>query len=345
MTPAQAPYDVKANYEKREVMIPMRDGMKLFTIIYTPRSATERYPMLMTRTAYGIRPYGPDAYRASIGPNNEFAKEGYIFVYQDTRGKFKSEGEFIHHVPFVKGSTKPNESTDTCDTIDWLVKNVPNNNGRVGQWGISWAGWEVSHGHDRRAPGAEGVVAAGAAAGSVPRRRLSLRRRVSADVRASTGCRPNARARNAPSERAAERFDYGTPDGYRFFLELGAAANAQQVFRRRGADLERLHDARHLRRVLAVAQRAEGSRRHHHPGADRRRAGSTRRISTVRSACIARIEGEESRRTRPRWSSARGCTAAGRASDGDTLGNIASASKTGRVLPHERRAAVLQLST
>src|SRR5437763_879020 len=144
--PAQASYDVKAHYAKREVYIPMRDGVKLFTIIYSPRSAAERYPILMTRTAYGIGPYGADAYRTVVGPNNEFAKEGYIFVYQDTRGKFKSEGEFIHHVPYVKGSSKPNESTDTWDTIDWLVKNVANNNGRVGQWGISWDGWEVSQG-------------------------------------------------------------------------------------------------------------------------------------------------------------------------------------------------------
>ncbi len=102
VTPAQTQYDVKAHYVKRELYIPMRDGVKLFTIIYSPRSATERYPILMTRTAYGIAPYGTDEYRAVLGPNNEFAGEGYIFVYQDTRGKFKSEGEFIHHVPIVK---------------------------------------------------------------------------------------------------------------------------------------------------------------------------------------------------------------------------------------------------
>src|SRR5262249_2664710 len=147
-TPAQSQtaYDVRAHYVKREVSIPMRDGAKLFTIIYSPKSTSERDPILLTRTAYGIGPYGPETYRSVVGPNNEFAKEGYIFVYQDTRGKFKSEGEFVHHVPYVKGSPTPNESTDTWDTIDWLVKNVPNNNGRVGQWGISWSGWEVSQG-------------------------------------------------------------------------------------------------------------------------------------------------------------------------------------------------------
>src|SRR6187549_131223 len=140
------PAGLKASYIKRELFIPMRDGVKLFTIVYAPRDTTVRYPFLMTRTAYGIAPYGTDDYRAVLGPASEFAREGYIFVYQDARGKFKSEGEFVHHVPYVKGSSRPNESTDTWDTIDWLVKNVPNNNGRVGQYGISWAGWEVSMG-------------------------------------------------------------------------------------------------------------------------------------------------------------------------------------------------------
>ena len=118
----------------------------LFTIIYSPRDGSERHPILLTRTAYGIPPYGSDAYRTVIGPSSEFAKAGYIVVYQDVRGKFKSEGEFIHHSPIIAGSTKPNESTDTYDTIDWLVKNVRNNNGRVGQWGISWGGWQVAMG-------------------------------------------------------------------------------------------------------------------------------------------------------------------------------------------------------
>src|SRR5215208_6169224 len=86
---AQAPYDLKARYVKRELFIPMRDGVKLFTIVYTPRDASQRYPFLMTRTAYGIAPYG-DEYRTVLGPHSDFAKEGYIFVYQDARGKFKS---------------------------------------------------------------------------------------------------------------------------------------------------------------------------------------------------------------------------------------------------------------
>jgi uncharacterized protein len=227
--PAQAPYDVKANYVKREVSIPMRDGVKLFTIIYSPRNQSVRYPILITRTAYGIGPYGADAYRPVIGPNNDFAKEGYVVVYQDTRGKFKSEGAFIHHVPYVKGSSTPNEATDTWDTIDWLVKNVPNNNGRVGQWGISWDGWEVAQGMIDAHPALK------ASSPQAPPQDQFL-----GDDYHSGGAyqlmygfnwmSTNARARVAPNERDTERFDFGTPDGYRFFLEMGSAANALKYF-------------------------------------------------------------------------------------------------------------------
>ena len=226
---AQPTFDVKANYVKREVFIPMRDGVKLFTIIYSPKDTSARYPMLMTRTAYGIGPYGVDAYRSVLGPNNDFAREKYIFVYQDTRGKFKSEGEFVHHVPYVKGSKTPNESTDTYDTIDWLVKNVPNNSGRVGQWGISWNGWEVSMGMLDAHPALK------ASSPQAPPQDQFL-----GDDYHSGGAyqmmygfnwmSTNARARVAPNERDTERFDYGTPDGYRFFLEMGSAANALKYF-------------------------------------------------------------------------------------------------------------------
>lgn len=225
---AQQPdYNVKAHYTKTEVMIPMRDGVKLFTIIYAPKDQSQKYPILVTRTAYSIAPYGPDNYRAAIGPNNEFAKEGYIVAYQDTRGKFKSEGEFIHHRPIIKG--KVNEVTDTYDTIDWLVKSVPNNNGRVGQWGISWGGWEVSQGMIDAHPALK------ASSPQSPPQDQFL-----GDDHHSGGAfqlmyafswmSDNARARSAPTDRPNARFDYGTPDGYDFFLRLGAAANAREFF-------------------------------------------------------------------------------------------------------------------
>ncbi len=137
---------VKARYQKLEVRIPMRDGVKLFTSIYVPRDTTKNAAFLMDRTPYGVAPYGPDAYRASLGPsgNPRFAETGFIFVYQDARGRYESEGAFTEMTPHkdVKNSkTDVDESTDTYDTIEWLVKNVPHNNGRVGIYGTSYPGF------------------------------------------------------------------------------------------------------------------------------------------------------------------------------------------------------------
>jgi hypothetical protein len=223
----QDPAAVQARYDKREVMIPMRDGVRLFTIVYSPKDQSARYPFLMTRTGYGIPPYGPDAYRGVLGPNADFTKEGYIFVYQDTRGRFRSEGEFVHHSPHVPGT--PGESSDTYDTVEWLLKNVPNHNGRVGQWGISLAGWHASMGMIDAHP------ALRASSPQAPPQDQFL-----GDDYHSGGAfqlayafnwmSSNARARSAPSDAPATRFDYGTPDGYRFFLDLGAAANASRLF-------------------------------------------------------------------------------------------------------------------
>lgn len=134
---------VKAKYRKLEVHIPMRDGVKLFTAVYVPRDSTGRFPMLMTRTPYGVAPYGPDAYRSSLGPNPRYLDEGFIFVYQDARGRNYSEGEFTEMTPHQasKRGKAVDESTDSYDTIDWLLKNIPRNNGRVGIVGGSYPGF------------------------------------------------------------------------------------------------------------------------------------------------------------------------------------------------------------
>ena len=137
---------VKAKYQKLEVRIPMRDGVKLFTSIYAPRNPTQDYPILMSRTPYGVAPYGPEAYRASLGPggNPAYAESAFIFVYQDARGRFYSEGEFTEMTPHrdVKKSSKDvDESSDTRDTIEWLLANIPHNNGRVGIYGTSYPGF------------------------------------------------------------------------------------------------------------------------------------------------------------------------------------------------------------
>ena len=139
---------IQDKYNKREVQITMRDGVKLFTAIYEPKSKSQKYPILLNRTPYTVAPYGADKFRTSLGPDELFAREGYIFVYQDVRGKTMSEGEFEDVRPDIDNKTPKDidESTDTFDTIDWLIKNVANNNGRVGTYGISYPGFYVSAG-------------------------------------------------------------------------------------------------------------------------------------------------------------------------------------------------------
>lgn len=136
------------NYVKREVSIPVRDGVKLFTAIYAPKDKSLKYPILLNRTPYTVAPYGADKFRTSLGPNALFAKEGYIFVYQDVRGRWMSEGKFEDVRPDIANTdnTRIDESTDTYDTIDWLIKNVDNNNGHVGIYGISYPGFYASAG-------------------------------------------------------------------------------------------------------------------------------------------------------------------------------------------------------
>ncbi len=150
---AQTPDSVyiKANYEKMEVEIPMRDGVKLFTSIYTPKDKTKTYPMLMQRTCYSVAPYGADRFRRNLGPSKFLMKDGYIFVYQDVRGRWMSEGTFDNMRPNIPGNDRKNktaidEASDTWDTIDWLIKNIKGNNGRVGQWGISYPGFYTAAG-------------------------------------------------------------------------------------------------------------------------------------------------------------------------------------------------------
>jgi len=142
---------VRENYTKYEYRIPMRDGVKLFTSVYIPKDVftdARTYPMLMQRTGYNVAPYGIDQYRATLGPSELFFRERYIFVYQDVRGRFMSEGEYVLIRPHNprKGPKDIDESTDTYDTIDWLIKNVENNNGRVGMYGISYPGFYTSAG-------------------------------------------------------------------------------------------------------------------------------------------------------------------------------------------------------
>ncbi|WP_153798307.1 CocE/NonD family hydrolase [Foetidibacter luteolus] len=136
---------VKDTYLKIERMIPMRDGIKLFTAIYMPRDTSEKYPFLIMRTPYSCAPYGEDNYNTRrLGPNRRFAEEKFIFVYQDVRGRYMSEGNFEEMTPAINASQagkKTDESTDAYDTVDWLLKNIANNNGNAGLYGISYPGF------------------------------------------------------------------------------------------------------------------------------------------------------------------------------------------------------------
>ena len=135
---------VKENFTKTDTLIGMRDGMKLYTVIYTPRTTTTKMAILLERTPYSAGPYGDTNYARRIGPNPTLSKEPYIFVYQDVRGRYMSEGTNLEVTPNLankKTKKDVDESSDTYDTVDWLIKNLKNNNGRVGIYGISYPGF------------------------------------------------------------------------------------------------------------------------------------------------------------------------------------------------------------
>jgi putative CocE/NonD family hydrolase len=136
------------HYSKAEYQIAMRDGIKLYTVVYTPTDVSKQYPILFNRTPYNVAPYDAEmgfSFRRGLSP--AFLREGYIFVFQDVRGKFMSEGTFHHMTPFINDKTSKtdvDEGSDAYDTIDWLIKNLNNHNGRVGMWGISYPGYYAS---------------------------------------------------------------------------------------------------------------------------------------------------------------------------------------------------------
>lgn len=140
-------YDVKDFYNKQETSIVMRDGIKLHTTIYSPKDTSKKYPILLQRTPYSCAPYGPGEFRKNIGPNQTMMQEGYIIVYQDVRGRWNSEGVYDNMRAFIPNKKKKqtDEASDTYDTIDWLVKKTPNNNGNVGVWGISYPGFYATY--------------------------------------------------------------------------------------------------------------------------------------------------------------------------------------------------------
>lgn len=223
---------VKANYTKHEFEIPMRDGAKLYTAVYTPKDTSQRYPILLNRTPYSLAPYGVDHYRASVGPSEHFAKSGYIVAYQDVRGRWASEGEYLHvrpHNPNKRGPKDIDESSDTYDTIDWLIKNIPNNNGRAGIWGISYPGFYAAMGAIDSHPALK------ASSPQAPVAEWFI-----GDDFHHNGCFFLAHAFNffmrndwvrpEPTKKRPESFDMETPNGYDFYLRMGPLANANEKY-------------------------------------------------------------------------------------------------------------------
>jgi putative CocE/NonD family hydrolase len=229
---AQDADEVKAAYTKMETQITMRDGAKLFTSIYQPKDTSQKYPILLCRTPYSVSPYGPDEYKTSIGPSLLFQKEKYIIVYQDVRGRMMSEGDFKWMTPYIPKKSSPkdvDETTDTYDTIEWLVKNIPNNNGRVGMWGISFPGFYT----------AQGMIDAHPALKAVSPQAPMADNFLGDDMHHNGALfLPHAfnfisgfgKPRKGPTTVSSFGFNHGTPDGYKFFLEMGPLANANKKY-------------------------------------------------------------------------------------------------------------------
>jgi len=232
---AKSAAEIRAHYTKYEFRIPMRDGVKLFTAVYMPKDAApgKIYPFLMERTPYSVAPYGADHYPKRLGPAPSFAADGFIFVYQDVRGRYQSEGtwtEMTPHKAAKNGSRDVDESTDTYDTIEWLLKNVPNNNGKVGTYGISYPGFYVAAGMVDSHPALK------ACSPQAPVTDLYMGDdayhngafMLAANFGFYVFFKPRA-GLEYPS-RDDEKFDYGTNDGYDFYLKMGPISNAKKLF-------------------------------------------------------------------------------------------------------------------
>ena len=226
-------YDVREHYTKFEFAIPMRDGVKLFTSIYVPKDISRTFPFLMDRTPYSVAPYGVDNYRTSLGPSEAFERAGYIFVYQDVRGRYMSEGSFQEMRPHIDNKISKNDvddSTDMYDTIEWLLKNVPNNNGRVGIWGISYPGFFTS------ASIIESHPALKAASPQAPMTDLFMGDdayhggafMLAANFGFYSAFKPQNNPALPPKDR--QPFDYGTSSGYDFFRVMGPLSNANTLY-------------------------------------------------------------------------------------------------------------------
>lgn len=224
---------IKSHYTKYEHQIEMRDGKRLFTSVYVPKDDSKRFPILLKRTPYSVRPYGVDHYPDQLGPSPLLAKSGYIFVYQDVRGRWMSEGEFVQmrpHRPQKSKRTEIDESTDTWDTVEWLIRNVEGNNGKVGIAGISYPGFYTAAGIIDSHPAIK------AASPQAPVNDWFV-----GDDWHHNGAfflahmfnwmSRSGRVRPEPTKKFPRAtFDYGTPDGYEFFRRIKTLSEIDEKY-------------------------------------------------------------------------------------------------------------------
>jgi hypothetical protein len=224
---------LEENYTKKEYRIEMRDGVKLFTSVFSPKDMSEKYPIILWRTPYSVGPYGEDkfpVYRRYTWQH--FIEEKYIIVFQDVRGMFMSEGDFVNMTPYItekKSKNDVDETTDTYDTIEWLLKNIPYNNGNVGLWGISYPGFYTAM---------AGIDAHPAVKAISPQAPI-------ADWFANDDWHHNGSfalagglpfmavfgiQREGLFQEWPELFNFGTEDGYSFYLKLGSLSNVNKKY-------------------------------------------------------------------------------------------------------------------
>ncbi|MGD0009516.1 MAG: CocE/NonD family hydrolase [Terriglobia bacterium] len=225
---AREEFNVREHYTKYEYRIPMRDGVHLFTSVYVPKDTSVAYPFLVDRTPYSVAPYGEDQYPRALGPSEAFERAGYIFVYQDVRGRYMSEGKFVEmrpHLDEKRSNQDVDDSSDMYDTVDWLLRNVPNNNGKVGIWGISYPGFFTS------ASIIDSHPAIKAASPQAPMTDLFMGDdayhggafMLAANFGFYSAFKP---LDNPTPPKATLGFDFGTQSAYEFYLKLGPLANA-----------------------------------------------------------------------------------------------------------------------
>ncbi len=228
---------LREHYTKYEYRVPMRDGVHLFTSVYVPKDRSRSYPILLTRTPYSVAPYGidkvPTAKEArslrSLAPSPQFVREGYILVRQDVRGRMMSEGTFVDVRPIAQKKGEIDESTDAYDTIDWLVHNIPGNNGRVGTWGISYPGFYAAQAAINAHPALKAVSPQAPVTewflGDDFHHNGAFFLSAAFDFYANFG-----KPRPAPTTKATWDFEHDTADAYDFFLALGPLSNANSRY-------------------------------------------------------------------------------------------------------------------